>query len=189
MMNSKISKTKEKLIEVARELFALKGKKEVTMNDIAENSHKGRRTLYTYFRNKEDIYKAVINSELDNIIARLDNIANNERTVLSKLKEFIDTHLITMRELVNRNGTLHADFFNNIQEVELHRRKMDVKERKMIAKILSEGVRKGVFRNLDIEIVSIIILNALKGLEVPYIRGKIDYTFDGYDIILKGILR
>ncbi|MFW9596738.1 MAG: TetR/AcrR family transcriptional regulator, partial [Paludibacter sp.] len=48
-MSKKMTNTKKMLIEVARELFALHGKKEVTMNDIAEASKKGRRTLYTYF--------------------------------------------------------------------------------------------------------------------------------------------
>ena len=53
------------LIEVARQLFAENGKKDVTMNDIAAASKKGRRTLYTYFNNKEEIYRAVIDKELD----------------------------------------------------------------------------------------------------------------------------
>ena len=63
-MPESLSKTKKKLIDVARDLFATKGKKDVTMNDIAESSQKGRRTLYTYFSRKEDVYYAVIESEL-----------------------------------------------------------------------------------------------------------------------------
>ena len=66
-----MSNTKKMLIEVARQLFAANGKKDVTMNDIAEASKKGRRTLYTYFNNKEEIYKAVIDKELDQILERL----------------------------------------------------------------------------------------------------------------------
>ena len=58
------SKTRERLIEVARELFAHKGLEATTMNDIAAASGRGRRTLYTYFRNKEEIYYAVIEEEL-----------------------------------------------------------------------------------------------------------------------------
>ena len=55
-MSKKMSNTKKMLIEVARVLFSKNGKKEDTMNDIAEASKKGRRTLYTYFNNKEEIY-------------------------------------------------------------------------------------------------------------------------------------
>ncbi len=48
-----VLKTRERLIEVARQLFAHKGVANTTMNDIAEASEKGRRTIYTYFKNKK----------------------------------------------------------------------------------------------------------------------------------------
>ena len=59
-----ISKTRQKLVDVARQLFAKKGIENTTMNDIAVASGKGRRTLYTYFKNKEEVYYAVIAAEL-----------------------------------------------------------------------------------------------------------------------------
>ena len=59
-----ISKTRSLLIDVARRLFAQKGLEGTTMNDIAVASGKGRRTLYTYFKNKEAIYYAVIETEM-----------------------------------------------------------------------------------------------------------------------------
>ena len=45
-----VSKTRDILIEVARQLFARKGIENTTMNDIAEASDKGRRTIYTYLK-------------------------------------------------------------------------------------------------------------------------------------------
>ena len=58
-------KTKAKLVDVARQLFAKMGVENTTMNDIAVASKKGRRTLYTYFKSKDEIYLAVVESELD----------------------------------------------------------------------------------------------------------------------------
>lgn len=40
-----VSKTRAKLVDVARQLFAKKGVDDTTMNDIAVASKKGRRTL------------------------------------------------------------------------------------------------------------------------------------------------
>ncbi len=40
-----VSKTRERLIEVARQLFVRKGVENTTMLDIANASDKGRRTL------------------------------------------------------------------------------------------------------------------------------------------------
>ena len=50
-----ISKTRQTLVDVARKLFAKQGLENTTMNDIAVASGKGRRTIYTYFKTKEDI--------------------------------------------------------------------------------------------------------------------------------------
>ena len=58
-----VSKTRAKLVDVARQLFAKQGVDNTTMNDIAVASTKGRRTLYTYFKSKEEIYVAVVESE------------------------------------------------------------------------------------------------------------------------------
>ena len=60
-----ISKTRQLLVDVARQLFAKNGLENTTMNDIAQASGKGRRTLYTYFKSKDDIYYAVIETELE----------------------------------------------------------------------------------------------------------------------------
>ena len=47
-----ISKTRQKLVEVARQLFAKNGLANTTMNDIAVASGKGILTIYNYFINK-----------------------------------------------------------------------------------------------------------------------------------------
>ena len=70
-----ISKTRQTLVDVARQLFAMNGMENTTMNDIALASKKGRRTLYTYFKSKEDIYYAVIESELERLSDKLDEVA------------------------------------------------------------------------------------------------------------------
>lgn len=173
-----MSNTKKMLIEVARQLFAKNGKKEVTMNDIAEASKKGRRTLYTYFNNKEEIYKAVIDKELDTILERLLVVSKQDAEPDIKLTNHILTHLDAVKDVVNRNGSLRADFFHDIYEVERKRRKIDVKEIALIRAIIAEGVEKNIFKRMDLNLSSIIIFYAIKGLEVPYIRQNISSEFE-----------
>ena len=73
-----ISKTEQTFVDVARQLFAKNGLDGTTMNDIALASGKGRRTLYTYFNKKEDIYSAVIESELERLSEKLDEVASRK---------------------------------------------------------------------------------------------------------------
>jgi AcrR family transcriptional regulator len=166
------------LIEVARGLFAENGKKDVTMNQIAEASKKGRRTLYTYFNNKEDIYKAVIDKELTTILDRLQIISLQSTEPDVKLTNHILTHLDAVKDVVNRNGSLRADFFHDIYEVERKRRKIDAQEIALIRAILAEGIVKNIFKRMDLDLSSIIIFYAIKGLEVPYIRQNISSEFE-----------
>lgn len=170
-----IAKTKDILVDVARKLFAEKGFENTTMNDIALASQKGRRTLYTYFKSKEDIYFAVVETELDQIKNRLDDVMQKDLKPDDKLVDFIYTHLDTIKDIVNRNGNLKADFFSNISVVEKVRRKLDLRERVMLKIILEKGIEEELFSVEDPYFAALMINNAVKGMEVPYIRGELEY--------------
>ena len=109
-----VSKTKAKLVDVARQLFAKMGVENTTMNDIALASKKGRRTLYTYFKSKEDIYLAVVESQLDILLDTMKRVADKCISPDEKMLEMIYTRLDVVKEVVYRNGTLRADFFRDI---------------------------------------------------------------------------
>ena len=166
-----VSKTRDMLVDVARQLFARVGVDNTTMNDIAQASGKGRRTLYTYFKNKNEIYLAVVESELDQLYRMLVNVAAMELPPDEKLMTFIYTRLDAVKALVFRNGTLRATFFRDIWRVEKVRKSFDLREIEIIKGILDDGVRNKVFRMPDTDITAIVLHHALKGLEVPYIRG------------------
>lgn len=83
------NRTREKLIDVARNLFARKGIENTTMGDIADASEKGRRTIYTYFRSKKAIYEAVIEAESEQIVDRMRKVYALDLPPLEKLRRFV----------------------------------------------------------------------------------------------------
>ncbi|MDE6272441.1 MAG: TetR/AcrR family transcriptional regulator [Muribaculaceae bacterium] len=165
-----VSKTREKFIEVARQLFARKGVENTTMNDIASASDKGRRTIYTYFKNKKDIYNAVVESESDKLLMNLRLIVAKPISAEEKLKEYIACRFETMREIVHRNGSLTAGFFRDLRKVDRARRQISKKEVALVREILEEGVEKGEFEVPDISATAIIVIHTIQGLDVTYIR-------------------
>ncbi|MDR2840024.1 MAG: TetR/AcrR family transcriptional regulator [Paludibacter sp.] len=177
-MAIKIQKTKLKLIETARVLFAEQGKKNITMNDIAEASGKSRRSLYTHFKNKDAVYHAVINYELSCILEKIQQVSKLKLAPDIKLTRHIITHLDAIKESVQRNGSLRADFFMDIYAVERARRINDKEEHGYIRNILKDGIEKRVFKRIDADLSATIILYAIKGLEVPYIRQNINEEFE-----------
>ncbi len=183
-----MSKTREKLIEIARQLFAKMGVENTTMNDIATASKKGRRTLYTYFKSKKEIYHAVIESELDKLYKSLQVVALSDLPENEKLLEFIYVRLDAIKEVVTRNGTLRANFFRDIWRVETVRKDFDMREIQIIKKILDDGVRKGLFEIRDTDVTAEILHHAFKGLEVPYIRGTLIGFASGKDGSLNAVV-
>lgn len=173
-----ITKTKALLIDVARQLFAKKGVENTTMNDIAKASRKGRRTLYTYFKNKEELYMAVVKSELEILWERLQRVAERDTPPEKKIIEVILTRLEAVKEIVYRNGTLRASFFRDIWSVEKVRKRFDSKEIQLLRDILLEGVEKNVFTVSDVDMTAALLHYSLKGVEVPFIRGQIGVNMD-----------
>lgn len=192
-MSKKISKTKKMLIEVAQELFAQKGKRNVTMNDIAEASKRGRRTLYTYFTNKDEIFRAVLNNELEYIVNQARKVASENVEPDIKLRNLAVAHLDAIKYVVDRNGSLSADFFRDIYEVERARRKTDQQEIDLIRATLIEGLEKKIFKTIEPDLSAIIIFYAIKGLEVPYIRKTLTREFEKQkkeilEFVIRGIM-
>lgn len=192
-----VKKTRDRFIEVARQLFARKGVENTTMYDIASASDKGRRTIYTYFKSKRDIFNAVIERETDQLLEKLQEIVNRKISPERKIEEYVSCRFETMKEIVSRNGSLRAGFFRDVRKVDRARKLISKKEIALLCDILREGKALGTFHIDDCAHTAIIIIHAIHGLDVPYIRDNLieqgiskqmlkDYLSD---LILNGIKR
>ena len=161
-------------MDAARKLFGQAGMKNTTMNDIAMASQKGRRTLYTYFKNKNAILDAVIAEELNYVVSSLEQTMALNLEPLEKFNAYIITRMNAIRTSVQRNGSLQAEFFRDFIRVELARRKFEKIEINHLTTILQEGIDKGVFVIQNLQKTAIFIHFILQGLDVPYIRGVFD---------------
>ena len=97
-------------MDVARQLFAKNGVDETTMNDIATASKKGRRTLYTYFKSKEEILNVLINQVEGYYATNLGSEMN-----VGKIPD-------TVEELINRSlerieFTLHDETIKKVRRI------------------------------------------------------------------------
>ncbi len=165
--------TKDVLIDVARTLFATKGYANTSMNDIANAANKGRRTLYTYFKNKDEVFYAVIRAEtlaLRDYLKQL--LTNPAKSPMDRLTDYIYVRLDAVRDIVIRNGGLTAEFFQNQNLVERVRRRLDFSERNYLRLLLEEGKAAGTMDVPDPAFAALVLQSALKGMELPYIRGE-----------------
>lgn len=181
-------KTRNKLIDVARQLFAKNGLDDTTMNDIAIASGRGRRTLYTYFKSKEEVFEAVVENEMEHMSNRLRLIADKDLEPEDKLVQLVYTHLSLIKEVVIRNGNLRAEFFRNIWLVEKVRKAFDLAEVDIIQKIIMQGIRQGKFDVANIRMSVDIIHYCIRGLEVPYIYGRLGVSIQTSRPMVKQVI-
>lgn len=175
-------KTREKLIEVARQLFAYKGIENTTMSDIATASEKGRRTIYTYFKNKREIYNAVIEKESEHVVGRLREIFAIEMHPMDKLMKFIDVRLDIVEETIRNereSPMLRTIMVRDVRRMERIRNLAVEKELEMVHQIMDDGVAQGVFSRQKIDEAFVAMVMMFQGIELSFMRNNFaTYTIE-----------
>lgn len=147
-----VSKTRDKLIEVARQLFANKGVENTTMNDIAAASEKGRRTIYTYFKNKREIYNAVVERQSERMVENLRNIASSTLEPVQKLEQYLNQRFQLVVDYAPRHDMVLRHIFDrDLRRMERVHKLAAIKESEMFRKLLDEGIAKGAFDPVQVE--------------------------------------
>ncbi len=167
-MGEKSVRKKQFILKKAREVFAERGYKDVTMKDIVDACQISRGGLYLYFDSTKEIFLEVLNTKDDggeNVFAKaLDENATSADLLALFLQE-------QKRELCNLDGSLtiamYEFFFSN---------KMDKSENLMhaqfdsavrvIEKLIADGVKSGEFVCDDPKGAARNMMYVLEGLRV-----------------------
>lgn len=179
-----VTKTRDKLIEVARQLFAHKGIENTTMNDIATASDKGRRTIYTYFKNKRDIYNAVVERESAQLTERLSEITSSSLAPDDKLRRFLEARSDLFHgAFQSRRDSLRALFGRDFRRLERIHRLLYTKELELLKIILAEGTAAGVFKPAMARRLPVIEVMLYQGIDFSHFRDNFADTGFTYDTI------
>lgn len=103
------------ILEAARDLFARYGFKKTTMEDIAMALRKGKSSLYYYFKNKEEIFQAVIGLESEILFTKLNDVVKSEGNAQVKLRNYVIVRMETISELLNYQKVLKEDFYGDYE--------------------------------------------------------------------------
>lgn len=139
------SRTREKLIESAKLLFIRNGVENTTIGDIASASDKGRRTIYTYFKNKKEIYNAVIERESDKIAGQLRGVAELDLPAAEKLRRFVVQRMAQSKSGASPYAAIKSLISMDFGRSNRIRRLAWDKEADMLGRILQQGVDSGEF--------------------------------------------
>ncbi len=191
---NKIEKKKELLLNVAQSIFSRFGLFKTTIDEIAKLARVGKSTIYYYFKSKEDIFKAVVEKELNTLREKINQALINVENPQERLKIFLLTRMKYLRELANIYNALQNDYLDHYTFIQQLRTDYDNEEIILIKEILQKGIDEERFAIDDVELTSTVILVTLKGVEFEWstkfdekeIVKNIDKLLD---LLFNGILR
>ena len=152
------------IVVTSTELFLTLGFKSVTMDDIAEEMKISKKTIYTFFANKEALVQSVVFSVYSYITTNLTQIREKASNPISELYE---VKMFIMHQLKGEKTSPQHQlrkYYPNIHK-ELQKKQFDFMT-KSVKKSLTKGVETKLFRpSIDIDFISRMYFNGMVGIK------------------------
>lgn len=92
---------KSLVIEKAKEIFKAYGYKKTTMEDIAKACHKSKGLIYHHYKSKEEIFRIIVNNEINLLLFDLKKIVDTGISVKEKFSSFFTTTISWLNDKTN----------------------------------------------------------------------------------------
>ncbi|MGA9262578.1 MAG: TetR/AcrR family transcriptional regulator [Desulfobacterales bacterium] len=149
---------KQKIKQVAINLFYKKGYYATSMSHIAQGSKIQKASIYHHYPNKEkilvDIFRTTIEDLEKSLESHLKVVRGAENRMRAAIHSHITFHIERQKEAIIADSELRVLTVNNYKTFI---RMRDNYERKF-QKVIKEGIDEGIFKQLDYKIVSYGIL-------------------------------
>lgn len=163
---------RETIIKAAAKRFAKYGFYKTTIEEIAYDLNKVKSSLYYYFKTKEELFKAVIESALQKLWASIDSSIASCKTNKEKLFALITSHLQSFGKITEGYDSILDLYFLEHAIVQKVRKKYDEKETAILSELIRAGNESREFNVKDIKNTAIVIMTAIKGAEQEYVEKK-----------------
>jgi TetR/AcrR family transcriptional regulator len=160
------------IIEVAQKRFGLFGVEKTAMHEIANDLKLSKASLYYYFPDKESLYRAVVEKEQNEFIAKISNKILSIKEPEQLLREYAKSRLSYFRTLLNLSRLrleVYSDLKPGFREtIQMFKEK----EKEIIKRIFDNGIRSGIFFINDTDQTASLFLDLLKGLRISVVTDK-----------------
>lgn len=184
------------ILMAAMQAFSEKGYDKTTIEDIVRISGLSKGTLYWYFTNKEAIFTGLVMMVFDQFGAVLD--AALQQTVDEPPPERLRHLILSFSPALDDSSDwigLYADFFIQAWHNAALRavfRDGYTRYIKLIEPIVQQGIDEGLFRPVDTELMTRLLLGAIDGYWFQQILefGEAQPVLDLYaETIIRGLMK
>ncbi|KPH13272.1 TetR/AcrR family transcriptional regulator [Chryseobacterium sp. ERMR1:04] len=168
---------KTQVITAAQKLFQERGLGMVTMEDVAKAVGKGKSTLYYYFKSKEEIFNAVLDSEISDVVVETLKRLSLHDIFLDKLKAFAHTKF----EMVQKRKSLYkameagmdAEAFSQYMEAkkQIHQKYLQ-KEILILQQVFFNAMQRNEIPEMDLDQTEkkiFLFLSSIRGINREFV--------------------
>ncbi len=167
---------KQAILEAAMKVFAQKGFARTRMSEIALQAGIGKGTIYEYFRSKDQIFHEAFHYFIADIEAAYSQIITEKSDAIEKLSAMIEVSINSFLAAGDFGGILMdfwADGIRHHQQGEMEQvfnlKAVYQTYRRLVAKVIDEGIARGQFRETDSQVAASILLGCFDGIMLQYI--------------------
>ena len=143
----------ERILLKARDLMLQSGLRQVTMDDLAHQLGISKKTIYLYYKDKDDLVKAVVNLELKEHEMTCKDCKSKAENAIHEMFLLME-NMKAMTQTMNPNSMMELEkhFSNAFDMIKTHK---DDFLFSLIKQNLMKGIEEGCYRkDLDIDIIS-----------------------------------
>jgi len=186
--------SKDAIVSVALKVFGRLGVYKTTMNDIAHAAKKGRRTIYQYFKSKEEVYQAVLEKETSKMVIPMLEVVNSSLIPEEKLKRYAYERIKSIYGIAENHHAFKVGFINHDRVILKLRKGFDTIDKELLTRIISEAKNSERFNINDEDLTVKNIQVALRGMEVDFIKNELNENCikqlnHFIEMILRGLLK
>ncbi|KIO74778.1 hypothetical protein TH53_24490 [Pedobacter lusitanus] len=160
----------EEILSGAKKLFGKHGLKKTTMEEIATAAGKGKSTLYYYFPSKIEIFEAVVEDEMKNVVKRIREAVNVSLTAKDKLKAYLQAQITSIIGFHSFREVLFDDIVDSMRMLICIKSRYEQIQIDMITEILLGGSQSGEFKEMTLERmnkIAFVMVTVFRGLHFP----------------------
>jgi len=186
-------KKRERMLEVAAELFSKKNYHEVMMDDVARLTDVAKGTVYNYFSSKEELYFTIMSSKLENLNTSLKNKIASEISIIDSLHTYIIHLYMFMMKYQNFFLMYQKEYMNAQNEFCDELRGMSDELKSILSDVIYKGKRENQFRDVDESFTVKLVLGSIfgavqRGVENKYSGERlIEEREKLFDFVLHGL--
>jgi len=179
----KDASVRTEILQAAGKVFQRWGFSKTTMEDIAREAGKGKSTLYYYFRSKDEIIDAMVNSEVSHLLMKAKASVLDVQPAKEKLKMYVVASLSEMKNVATLYHVVLKELRENPRFLRNLLKDFEAKEFEFLRGILQLGVKQGEFQlagKKELDAATRVVLGIVRSLEL-YLFLE-DYNSDDVDM-------